>query len=321
MPAEIDKRLAQIALMWYGGIGPAGFRRLIGHFGDAPAVLSALEQGLALPSLRLDTKQITAISALRDKLGEVEEQLDELGDQNIQVVCDFEVGYPEILPGIPNPPPVLCSAGRILPIDDPAVAIVGTRSPSEAGYQMAHDLAAALAQRNITVVSGLALGCDTGAHRGALDGGGRTLAVLGSGILVIHPRANAELAREIAERGAVISEQAPTAAPLTPHLMARNRLQSGLSRAVIVIESAESGGAMRTAEIAQRQGRLVYAVQWSQSTEKSRGPANLVAAGARPIVGPEQVNELVDALYLHREQMHREAAVESRRQLFGEDAG
>ena len=319
MPAPTDNRLAQIAVMWHGGIGPAGFRRLVGHFGDAPAALAASAQELAFPSLRLDAQQIVAISRLADKLGEIEEQIESLLDQNVQVVCDFEADYPEILQGIPNPPPVLCIAGRILPIDDPAVAIVGTRSPSEEGYQMAHDLAAALAEQNITVVSGLALGCDTGGHRGALEGGGRTLAVLGSGILVVHPRTNVELARGIAERGAVISEQAPTAAPLRPHLMARNRLQSGLSRAVVVIESGESGGAMRTAEIAQCQGRLVYAVRWPQITGRRRGPANLLAGSACAITGPEQVKELVDALYRHREQMRREAAVESRRQLFAEE--
>ncbi len=319
MPAETDRRLAQIALMWHGEIGPAGFRRLVGHLGDAPAVLAASEQELALPSLRLNADQIAAISGLGDKLAEVEEQIGNLGDQNIRAVCDFELDYPEILHDTPNPPPVLCIAGRILPIDDPAVAIVGTRSPSEEGYQLAHDVAAALAEHKITVVSGLALGCDTAAHHGALDGGGRTIAVLGSGILVVHPRANLELALSIAEHGAVISEQPPTAHPAVGRLMARNRIQSGLSRAVIVIEAGESGGAMKTVERARRQGRLVCTIKWPEGGERRAGPARLLAEGAEPIGGPEQIEALVRALYFHREQMRRDHAEESQQQLFAEE--
>ncbi len=319
MSAETDKRLAQIALMWHGRIGPAGFRRLIGHFGDTSAILGASEQELALPSVRLDAEQIAAISSLGDRLAEVEEQLDGLDDQNIHVVCDFEPDYPEILQDIPNPPPVLCIAGRILPIDDPAVAIVGTRSPSQEGYQMAHDVAAALVEHKITVVSGLALGCDTAAHHGALAGGGRTIAVLGSGILVVHPRTNLDLARQIAEHGAVISEQSPTADPAVGRLMARNRLQSGLSRAVIAIEAGESGGTMKTVERARRQGRLVCTIKWLEMGEKRAGPAQLLAEGAEPIDGPEQIAAFVRALYFHREQMRCDHAEKSQQQLFAEE--
>ena len=319
MAGQIDRRLAQIAVMWHGAIGPAGFRRLIGHFGDASAIMAASEDELSVPSLRLNAEQIEAISQLASRLGEVEEQLDQLHGQNIHVICDFEPEYPESLRAIGNLPPVLCIAGRLLPVDEPAVAIVGTRSPSEGGFQMARELGAALAEQKITVISGLALGCDTGAHQGALSAGGRTIAVLGSGILVIHPHSNLELAREIAERGAVISEQPPTAEPSVGRLMARNRLQSGLSRAVIVVESGESGGSMETAKNAQRQGRLVCAMDWPQTTAKRIGNRKLLAEGARPISGPEQVAGLVTALYFQQQQRHREQADESQQQLFAEE--
>jgi len=314
---QIDRRLAQIAVMWHGGIGPAGFRRLLGYFGDAPAIVAAAADELSLPSLRLNAEQIEAISQLASSLGEVEEQLDQLHDQNIRVICDFEPEYPQILHDIGNPPPVLCIVGS--PLDAPAVAIVGTRSPSEEGFQMARDLGVGLAEQDITVVSGLALGCDTGAHQGALQGKGRTIAVLGSGILVIHPRSNLELAREIAEHGAVISEQPPTAETSVGRLMARNRLQSGLSRAIIVVESGESGGSMETAKTARRQGRLVCTVDWPQITAKRTGNRKLLAEGARPISGPEQVAGLVTALYFHQQQRQREQAEESQQQLFAEE--
>ncbi len=319
MAGQTDRRLAQIAIMWHGGIGPAGFRRLLGYFGDAPAIMAASEDELSVPSLRLNAEQTGAISQLAGRLREVEEQLDQLHGQNIHVICDFESEYPESLRAIGNPSPVLCVAGRLLPVDEPAVAIVGTRSPSEEGFQMARELAAALAEEKITVVSGLALGCDSGAHQGALSAGGRTIAVLGSGILVIHPHSNLELAREIAEHGAVISEQPPTAEPSVGRLMARNRLQSGLSRAIIVVESGESGGSMETANTARRQGRFVCTVDWPQITAKRIGNRKLLAEGARPIADPEQVAGLVTALYFHQQQRQREQAEESQQQLFAEE--
>jgi len=316
---QIDQRLAQIAVMWHGAIGPAGFRRLLGHFGDAPAIMAASEDELSVPSLRLNAEQIDAISQLASRFGEVEEQLDQLRDQNIQVICDFESEYPESLRDIGNPSPVLCVAGRLLPVDEPAVAIVGTRSPSKEGFQMARKLGAALAEQNVTVVSGLALGCDTGGHEGALSAGGRTIAVLGSGILVIHPHSNLDLAREIAEHGAVISEQPPTAEPSVGRLMARNRLQSSLSRAIIVVESGESGGAVETAKSARRQGRLVCAVDWPQITAKRIGNRKLLTEGTRPISSPEQIAGLVTAIYFHQQQPEREQTGESQQQLFAEE--
>lgn len=317
MAAEQRERLAQIGLMWAGNLGPAGFRRLVRHFGSATAVLGASAEQLAMPSLRLEAHQVEAICGLEEALPQIEEQIDALGEQNVTLVCDFEPDYPQILLGIPNPPAVLCMAGRLLPIDDPAVAIVGTRSPTDEGYQMAYELGRAFAEEQVAVVSGLALGCDTGGHTGALAGGGRTIAVLGSGMTIIHPRENVELARQIADQGAIISEAPPNAQPSVARLMARNRLQSGLARAIIVIESGERGGAIQTAKNAQHQGRLVYAVRWPQPDEKRTGNAQLLARGAQPIDGPEQVPAVVETLYLHKQKMqHQQAMADTQQRLF-----
>ncbi len=319
MTSESGERLAQIGLMWAGNLGPAGFRRLVGHFGSAAAVLGASADELAKPSLRLEAHQVEAIGGLDELLPQIEEQIEALAEQNVVVVCDFESGYPQILLGIPNPPVVLCIAGRVLPVDDPAVAIVGTRSPTDEGYQMAHELGRAFAGQKITVVGGLASGCDTGGHTGALAGGGRTIAILGSGITIIYPEQNRELAWQIAEQGAIISEAPPNAEPSVARLMARNRLQSGLARAVIVVESSERGGAMQTANNARRQGRLVCAVQWAQPHERCTGNARLLADGALPITGPEQAAGVAENLYLHKQKMQRQQATAATQQrLFDE---
>ena len=320
MAAEQRQRLAQIGLMWAGNLGPAGFRRLMAHFGSAAAVLETSAEQLAKPSLRLEAKQIEAICGLEETLPQIEDQIEALGEQNVAVVCDFEPDYPQILLDIPNPPPVLCMAGRLLPLDDPAIAVVGTRRPTEDGYQMAYELGQALAGERVTVASGLAQGCDTGGHAGALAGDGRTIAVLGSGITVIHPRENLDLAWQIAEHGALISEAPPDAHPSVARLMARNRLQSGLARAIIVVESSERGGTMQTAQSAERQGRPVYAVGWPREHEMRTGNARLLARGASTITGPEQAAALRESVYLHKQKMQIQGTVTAAQRPLFEDA-
>ncbi len=306
--------------MWAGQLGPAGFRRLMGHLGSAMAVLQAPAEELSRSSLGLESDQVQAIGALSELLPSIEEEIEALGEQNVAVVCDFEPNYPPILQRIANPPPVLCIAGQLLPIDDPAIAIVGTRRPTEEGYQMAYELGRAFGEEGVTVVSGLAQGCDTAAHTGALAGGGRTVAVLGSGIAVIHPRENVELARQIAEQGVIISEAPPSAHPTAARLLARNRLQSGLARGVIVVESAQQGGAMQTAKNARRQNRELYAVRWTEAHERRAGNSRLLGEGAQPITGPDQVPAVSEALHLHKQKMERQPAIAANQQrLFKEE--
>ncbi len=312
--------MAQIALMWAGQLGPAGFRRLMGNLGSAMAVLQAPAEELSRPSLGLEADQVEAICVLSELLPSIEEEIEALGEHNVAVVCDFEPDYPQILQRIANPPPVLCIAGQLLPIDDPAVAIVGTRRPTEEGYQMAYELGRAFGEEGVTVVSGLAQGCDTAAHTGALAGGGRTIAVLGSGITVIHPRQNVELSSQIAKRGAVISEAPPSVHPTAARLIARNRLQSGLARGVIVVESAQQGGAMQTAKNARRQNRELYAVYWTEGHEQRAGNSRLLGEGAQLITGPDQVPAVSKALHLHKQEMERQqASATTQQRLFSEE--
>ncbi len=309
MASEHSRRLAQIALMWRGNLGPMGFRRLVAHFGGPETALQAPAEELSLPSLRLEPVQVAAITGPGQDLEGVEQELEEIARQNISVLCDFELEYPRVLIEMRDSPPVLCIAGRRLAVDEPAVALVGTRQPTREGRERATRLAQALAQEGITVVSGLARGCDTAAHRGALSSGGRTLAVLGSGITIISPRQNLELARRIATSGAVFSELPPNAMPSTARLLARNRLQVGLSQAVIVVQAGSSGGGMRTAERAFKMNRLVYVVVWPAGEEKAGGNYRLLDEGARALGEVKDIPNLVRELYVHQERSRREQAV------------
>lgn len=319
MPSPEREKLRYLGLIWGAMLGPAGFHRLVNHFGSTAEALAASLEALRSPGLRLTPEQVAVIPTLQNRLEEFESEMESLREENIAVLCAWEPEYPALLGEARNPPPVVCIAGRVLPEDEPAIAIVGTRSPTEEGAAMTRGLARAFAEAETTVVSGLARGCDTAAHVGALEGGGRTIAVLGSGIRVVHPRENLDLARDIFERGAVISEQPPTAHPTVGRLMARNRLQSALCRGVLVVESGEKGGAMETARRGIEQSRAVCAVKWPEPKELSRGPDKLLREGARAVTGPEDVPairlELVD--HIARMERHKSAA-QSQRSLFEE---
>ncbi len=323
MSPETHRRLTQIALVWGGKLGPMAFRRVVGHFGSAEAALAAAGDDLALPSLRLDPEQIEAMLGRARDLDHVRQVLQRLDKQNIKVLCDGEPDYPQLLGEMSDAPPVLCVAGRLLPRDEPAVAIVGTRTPTREGLAMAEALAWACAEQGVTVVSGLALGCDTAAHQGALRGGGRTVAVLGSGIVAISPRQNVPLAREVADNGAVLSEAAPGAHPSAPRLLARNRLQVALARAVLVVQAGPSGGAMQTATRGRKADRLVCTVRWPKEMDKSEGNAALLEEGAWELEGPQDIPNLIEEVYVHQERARRARAVAEveQSQLFGEDDG
>jgi len=172
---------------------------------------------------------------------------------------------------------VLVTKGQIKQ-DDSAIAIIGTREPSAQASEAARSLARGLADRGITIVSGLALGIDTAAHLGALDAqGGRTIAVLGCGLRHVHPRSNAGLATQIVGRGALVSELHPSTPIQGRHLMARDRIIAGLSRVVVVVEAGLNSGSLDTAQRAMTQGRLLYAMQGSEGTD------DLISKGVQPI--------------------------------------
>ncbi len=297
---DAQDRLAWAALYWAGRIGPAGFMRLVSRFGSARAAIEAAPDDLAVPSLRLTPAQVEAIAEqAAARLEHMARDLTALADDGIAVLCAFEERYPPALRDAQNPPPVICVSGEVTADDGCGLAIVGTREPTGEGRRMARDVARACTQRGITVVSGLARGIDTAAHRGALDAGGRTIAVLGSGIRRIHPKRNVRLAARIAEHGAVISEVAPEANPTGARLMARNRLTSALARGVLAVETTLRGGTLQTARDAGRQGRIVFACDWQADKSLAEGTRALIADGAEPILGPDAMDAIEHMLRTH----------------------
>ncbi|MBM3497725.1 MAG: DNA-protecting protein DprA [Armatimonadetes bacterium] len=277
-------RFEWIALAWHGQVGAGAFHRLVERFGSPRAVCEASDEELLGCRVRLRPEDVERIQAALELTPDIAEEVERLEEEGVKVLCPEDEGYPAPLRALRSAPPVLCVAGDWRSdVDQPAVAVVGTRSPTTAGAERARELARRFAKAGMTVVSGLARGIDTAAHEGALLGSGRTVAVLGSGIRIIHPNENRELAAAIVGQGALISELSPRARPSVRSLVARNRLQSALSSAVIVVESGDPGGTLQTAEDARRQGRLVYAVDWGDNRPEAAGNRKLLAEGAAPL--------------------------------------
>lgn len=211
-------------------------------------------------------------------------------------IAEIRIGsetYPECLTHIHAPPDVLYVAGTLLPQDANAVAIVGSRKCTDYGKHVAHDLAFGLAKRGITVVSGMALGIDAEAHKGALDAGGRTIAVLGTGVdeQSIYPHTHTSLAKAIMQAGAVISEYQPGTPAYPGNFPERNRIVSGLSLGVVVVEANERSGSLITARLALEQGRDVFAVPGSIYTSTSRGVHRLIQEGAKLVTNVDDILE------------------------------
>jgi DNA processing protein len=205
--------------------------------------------------------------------------------------------YPAALAAIHDPPPTIWTRGCLDCLDGVLVAIVGSRAASPYALEVARRLAADLACRGVTVVSGMARGVDSAAHRGALEAGGATVAVFGSGVDVIYPREHAALAKEICERGVLMSEFPPGTPPRASHFPQRNRVISGLSRAVVVVEAAEKSGSLITANFALEQGRDVLAVPGSVLGGRNTGSHALLRDGAKIV---ETADDILEDLYVER---------------------
>ncbi len=210
-------------------------------------------------------------------------------DGSTRVLTRADAEYPSRLAEIPDAPATLHVRGGLVDEDTLAVAIVGSRRATTYGLEVAETLAADLAARGVTIVSGLARGIDSAAHRGALRVGGRTLAVLGSGVDVIYPPENRRLALEIAERGALLSQFAPGTPPLPQNFPIRNQVIAAMSLAVVVVEAAERSGSLITARLAAELGREVLAVPGRITTPESRGANRLIQDGAHLALGWEDV--------------------------------
>jgi DNA processing protein len=205
-----------------------------------------------------------------------------------RLVSILSSDYPLSLLQIDDPPPFLYVKGSLV-AEELAVAVVGSRRSSDYGRMVTEKLSRELAEQGVTIVSGLARGVDTAAHRGALKGGGRTIGVLGCGIDVVYPSENAQLSVEIESNGAVISEFPMGTAPLAENFPRRNRIVSGLSKGVLVVEAAEGSGSLITARLALDQGRDVFAVPGSIVSKVSRGTNLLIRDGAKLVLSVEDI--------------------------------
>jgi DNA processing protein len=237
-----------------------------------------------------------AVAKLRECASrDVSRQIEAMQAHGIGILLDGDEDYPRGLQAMSDAPPYLFIRGDILPADERAVAIVGTRQVTEYGRGLAHRFALELARAGVTVVSGLARGIDTAAHRGSLDGGGRTIAATGCGLDIVYPSDNKELMLEIEGSGAVLSEWAPTTNPEAWHFPARNRIIAGLSLGVIVVEAAAKSGALITADFANELGRDVFAVPGNVHKLQSRGPHQLIRDGATLVESVEDVLQALEA--------------------------
>ncbi len=284
----MTERDAYIALNLADGVGPVTVGRLISHFGSAGAIFAGRASELRQVP-RVGPKLAAAILSVTEE--HVAEELRLAEAAGAQVVTPVDEAYPAPLRDLVTPPLALYVKGRWRPCDARGAAIVGTRRPTQYGLGMSRKLGFALGRAGVTVISGLALGVDTAAHEGALSAGGRTLGVLGCGLSHMYPQENGDLAEQMVEHGAVMSELPMRRKPDKTTFPMRNRIVSGLSRGVIVVEAARRSGAIITAEAAMEQGRSVYALPGRIDSYASQGTNALLRDGAHVVTAVEDVVE------------------------------
>ena len=283
-----DELTAWIALTSVEGVGSVAFHNLLSVYGSPrrvfEAALSELEQAAGLNhKTARNIKEFRGWERARAEIERAERE-------GVSIVTCRDPVYPERLRRIYDPPPLLYIKGSLDGADIP-VAVVGSRSASPYGRYVTERLCRELAQRGVTVVSGLARGIDTCAHRGALAGRGRTIAVMGCGIDVIYPPENRKLHGEIASSGAVVTEFPFGTEPDRPHFPARNRIISGLSLGVLVVEAGDKSGSLITARCALEQNREVFAVPGGIDLPGSRGVNRLLRQGAKLVENVEDILE------------------------------
>lgn len=280
-----------VALARVKGLGGVGFKKLVERFSDPTRAFFASAAELeAIEGLQRDA--VAGLTNFSDWAG-VESELRRARDAGVEIVPFNHGDYPARLRLIVDPPPFLYVRGKLGAPDERAVAIVGSRSASDYGRRMARELSRGLASLGFTVVSGMARGIDGEAHQAALEAGGRTLAVLGSGVERAYPPEHEALYRRISENGAVISELPMGTRPLAFHFPARNRLISGMALGVVVVEATEKSGSLITAATAVEQGREVFAVPGPAGSSRSRGAHRLIRQGAKLV---ETVDDILEEL-------------------------
>jgi DNA processing protein len=282
----VNEKAYWVAFNRVPGIGPTRLTALI-------EVCGTIEEAWRAPIQRLkeaglDRRTLESLLAVRRTL-DLEAEWQKIQRQKIQVITWDDLDYPHNLRQTPHPPPVLYVRGELTSQDTCAVALVGTRRASAYGREVAYTLAKELVQHGVTIVSGLALGIDAIAHQAALEAGGRTVAVLGSGVDQIYPSSNRALAQEMMKHGAIVSEYPVGTKPEATNFPPRNRIISGLSLCVIVVEAGQRSGALITASFAAEQGREVFAVPGSILHPGSVGCNQLIQNGATPLLSVDDV--------------------------------
>ena len=274
-----EVRLAWMALTLTPGLGPTRISRIVQRFRQADRVFAASLTELEGAGMPAAAAQFVFDG--RAKSAAVLE-LAKTREQGASFLCPDDEAYPGGLLQIYDPPSVLWVRGDVSVLNRPGIAVVGTRQPSPYGQGMAQVLSRDLAQRGMVILSGMARGVDTAAHRGALDGGGVTVAVWGTGVDVVYPKENKRLAEKIVARGGAIVSEFPLGTfPAPQNFPIRNRTLSGMSIGVLVVEAAEYSGTRITARCALEQGRDVYAVPGNATNKSSWGPNTLIKQGAK----------------------------------------
>ena len=285
------KSLIHLNLM-QGISGSNTVQKLVEIYGSAEEALKASSEEIENKMNGVD--EVTPAGLITRLLHyPLEKELELINKHGCHIITFYDEDYPELLKMIDRPPIVLYVKGELKPKDANCITIVGPRKARNFGKEFSHDLSYALAKQDVTVVSGLAKGIDTCAHRGALDAGGRTLAVMGRGLSRIYPRENNELANEIAKSGALISEFPMDVVPESHYFLIRNRIISGLAHGTVVVEAPSSSGSLRTAKYAKEQERNVFAVPSSINTEHSSGCYKLIKEGALHV---DKVDDVLKAL-------------------------
>ncbi len=290
----MDERSYWVGLNLVKGIGAVRFKQLLDFFGSAEIAWQAPQT--AWSSAGIPQRVVNNFAQMKQQV-DLERIMEKIATGNVRVITWLDSDYPRRLKEIDQSPPVLFIRGTINVEDDWAVAVVGTRRVTPYGRQVADELGRFLAQNGVTVVSGLARGVDAIAHQAALQAGGRTFAVLGSGVDVIYPPEHRKLAAEVIRQGALISDYPVGTQPDGINFPPRNRIISGLSLATVVVEAGEKSGALITAEFAVDQGRDVFAVPGSILAAQSQGTNRLIEQGARPLL---KMSEILETLKLEQ---------------------
>ena len=296
----MDDVLLYLGFNHVAGIGPARLDRLVAYFGDLAAAWHAPADHLRAAGL--DQRTTNSLTKTRHSL-DLDATYAQLAKNGIRVVTRDDGHYPALLGQTTNPPYLLYVRGTLAEADRWAVAVVGTRQASTYGKDATHSIVTDLAAAGVTIVSGLALGIDAVAHSAALQAGGRTLAVLGSGVDQVYRLHNRQLGLGIINQGAIISEYPPGTMPTPTNFPPRNRLISGLSLGVLVIEAAPRSGALITADFALEQGRDVFAVPGNIFSLRSGGTHQLIRDGALLVCSADDV---LEALHLQSATVQQE---------------